>query len=303
MSFGVIELGDTSNIGSLSISPNEENCVIRLLPGGGDPISLFQHWDCTNAAPPLTWIKTGRLRSLLVSQTLTLALNLRLSPGLPGMLIKSDVLTIAETDGCGFSNPGVPLGGTWEYYQLPSSVYTELVALYGIPTVQNLFDLADDAIDDETSVTSPLLDIAYAVAIINEAFDECKWGTFYGGFVPDSMQNSPIMIYIIDDEDGDDDNISMENTNEEDNLKLSAYPNPFSTTARIEFSIPVDGEVTLEIYNMTGVLIGKLYDGFVYGEAVYSVEFKDPGHTHQATYIYVLRSGVRVKYGRLMMFR
>ena len=111
------------------------------------------------------------------------------------------------------------------------------------------------------------------------------------------------MIYIIDDV-GDEGDISTENiTNEEDNLKLSAYPNPFSTTARIEFSIPADGNVTLEIYNMTGVLVGKLYEGFAFGEEVYSIEFKDPGHTQQATYIYVLRSGVRVKYGRLMMFR
>jgi hypothetical protein len=39
------------------------------------------------------------------------------------------------------------------------------------------------------------------------------------------------------------------------------YPNPFNPETRIQFTLPVDGQMTLQIYNTAGQLIANLADG------------------------------------------
>jgi hypothetical protein len=41
-------------------------------------------------------------------------------------------------------------------------------------------------------------------------------------------------------------------------LSLSAYPNPFSNTTTISYTLPFDGQVTLEVYNFLGMKVEKL---------------------------------------------
>ncbi len=40
------------------------------------------------------------------------------------------------------------------------------------------------------------------------------------------------------------------------------YPNPFNPSAKIEFDLPVSGNVKLEVYNSVGQIILTLVDGF-----------------------------------------
>ena len=40
-----------------------------------------------------------------------------------------------------------------------------------------------------------------------------------------------------------------------------AYPNPFNPTTTLSFSVPTEGVVSLNIYDMTGRLVSTLVDG------------------------------------------
>jgi hypothetical protein len=43
-------------------------------------------------------------------------------------------------------------------------------------------------------------------------------------------------------------------------LSLSAYPNPFNSEVRIEYSLPTAGEIELSVYNVQGQLVEQLID-------------------------------------------
>ena len=40
-----------------------------------------------------------------------------------------------------------------------------------------------------------------------------------------------------------------------------AYPNPFNPTTTLSFTVPIEGVVSLNIYDMTGRLVSTLVDG------------------------------------------
>jgi len=91
--------------------------------------------------------------------------------------------------------------------------------------------------------------------------------------------------------------------NTEENVSISAYPNPFMNTVIIEFTMEEDTDVTLEVYNMTGAKVASLYKGDVQANQTYSFDFDGIAHINQGTFIYVLRAGKTVKMGRLVMMK
>ncbi len=67
------------------------------------------------------------------------------------------------------------------------------------------------------------------------------------------------------------------------------YPNPFNPLTTIHYAIPEDGYVTLRIYNMLGVLVSTLIDGYQ-GVGYKSVSF-DGAQYPSGVYIYQLQAG------------
>ena len=55
-------------------------------------------------------------------------------------------------------------------------------------------------------------------------------------------------------------------------IKLEAYPNPFTNSTFVRFSIPYDGEVILDVFNVTGTEVASLFNGSTEGNREYSIE-------------------------------
>ena len=105
-----IVIGSGSN--TLTFTSGQASCIMSLLPGGGPAARITGANTCSNH--PGIQIQNGRINNILLSQTLTLGLNLRLSlNNLGGLKMDSPILNTAESSGC-MGGVGVthPLAGT-----------------------------------------------------------------------------------------------------------------------------------------------------------------------------------------------
>jgi len=64
------------------------------------------------------------------------------------------------------------------------------------------------------------------------------------------------------------------------------YPNPFNPTTKINYTIPVDSKVTLEIYDITGQKVATLFNGDIKA-GYYNFDFA-AGNLASGVYIYRL---------------
>jgi hypothetical protein len=84
---------------------------------------------------------------------------------------------------------------------------------------------------------------------------------------------------------------------------LDVFPNPFNTTANIQFSVPESGQVIVEVYNLTGSRISTLFNDYAEENRAYTLQFSGGAEVYQATYIVIIRTGNESKFKRLMMIR
>jgi len=183
---------------TLFIAPGEALCVLRVMPGGGSvdtlPIgaTLFTggvglgDGEC-NVNPVLLNPKTGRINNVLLSQTIALAFNLRLSAtnctnylnvcGLAPLgdyTLKTNNCTTApvRVNGCFTRDAGDK--GTCQSFSIDGTIFAALDTLYGHHTVADLLALANRALGGCSTGGASLNDIASAVGAINEGFDEFR---------------------------------------------------------------------------------------------------------------------------------
>ncbi len=78
------------------------------------------------------------------------------------------------------------------------------------------------------------------------------------------------------------------------------YPNPFNPTTKIEYSIPVAGNVSLKIYNTLGQEVATLFNGFQ-NAGKYVADF-DGSKLASGVYLYKLQSnGVSISKKLVLM--
>lgn len=91
--------------------------------------------------------------------------------------------------------------------------------------------------------------------------------------------------------DGDCDNKSSflaDNSSAEKN-KLISYPNPFTSSTTIEFTVEQSGRTTLKVYNSVGYLVSTLYDDYAKAGQKYPVKF-DGNNLSKGIYFYHLQN-------------
>jgi hypothetical protein len=77
-------------------------------------------------------------------------------------------------------------------------------------------------------------------------------------------------------------------------VTFGAYPNPFSGTTEIAFSVPVASEVSLKVYDINGRLVRSLVEGSLSAgshRVVWDGRTSDGGRTAPGVYLAVVRIG------------
>jgi hypothetical protein len=88
----------------------------------------------------------------------------------------------------------------------------------------------------------------------------------------------------------------------ENGVTLTASPNPFNHSTIIDFTIPVSGSYTLDIYDLKGMLVKRIEAGVAEGKKVYSTEV-DASNMPQGIYLARLVSAGQVKVTKLMLVK
>ena len=88
--------------------------------------------------------------------------------------------------------------------------------------------------------------------------------------------------------------------NPSEDIYVSNYPNPFSNKTTIQFVLPTDNKVRIEIYDMTGKLIEMLFNQDVKMGEEYLVEFDGTSHV-DGIYLYKITSNSNLFTGKMIL--
>ncbi|MCF6130494.1 T9SS type A sorting domain-containing protein, partial [Flavobacterium sp. AS60] len=260
-------LGGTVTIGRpgrsvVMNSPSAVDCIIDRLPGGGSAKEL-KVGDVNICSLPASYLHSGRINNVLLSQTITLVLNAGIASedasDLSDFVLQAGTFATAEPEGgcgstvatervCGhYDEFGVWINTTNEYtYKTISAAVVNAITPNGNgdKTVDGLIDLANRALGNADGVIGSeggagLSAINSAVDAINRGFDECK--IFIGWDVAPcparpaaSSKNESVMI---------------------SGLSVKAYPNPFANNFKIDVKTSNVNDLNVKVYDMLGRLL------------------------------------------------
>lgn len=231
--------------------------IYKMFPGGGTPKAI----DIDKKAPfdgayyddQTTWSlvpiqatgpQKGKIKNILLSQTITLWFNIRNSGTLGSISLDDDTLVTKATTTCGNNTPI----GEATKFGLPHDVILYLNGSNGYPaTVEGLFQLANDVLGGVVTNISAA-SVNEAVDVINNAFDGCR---IVVGTIPYSQQltRSQLIVKAID--------INKENI-EENELKVVAYPNPYKNQFQLQINSPVNGMAYIEFFTISGQKVHQI---------------------------------------------
>jgi hypothetical protein len=250
------------------------------MPGTKKPTGPLAAGDCSILDPCFnTYVTGAKINNVLISQTITLALNIRLHSG-TGILS-----TLSLGSGCIITS-----GGS---FQIDQSVISYLG---GSATVQDLLNLANDVLG---GVKTPGVGgvpsfsaINDAVTSINEGFDECR--TLYGYCTP--------AITAVKPNGNSGNQVTQAVANRQESVTVTPYPNPFSENVRFQIKSDISGRGSLEVYDMNGAKLQTVYSGYIYSGKPQVIDYKVPV-LYRTNLMYVLRVGGKVVTGKLINIR
>jgi len=251
--------------------------VNQVMPGNSTPGPLTVSGQCNilDACFNSYLTKQGKINNVLLGQTISLSLNVRLTntllnlPPIPAgqcFIIEGDTLAINQ------------------------NVVNYLICTSGSATVAKVLQLANDLLGG-VLVPGQLVngcavpsygDVTEAVDFLNNSFDECKTFTGFGSCVPLATTRAAIT--------------------QEGGLKVTPYPNPYTDQVRFVIESPISGKGTLEVYNLLGQKLQTVYQGYIFKGKNEVVQYNVPQllRTHL---VYILRVGKKEVTGKVLNIR
>jgi hypothetical protein len=240
--------------------------VNQIMPGNGTPGPLTVAGQCSILNPCFDAYLTeqGRINNVLLGQTISLSLNVRL---------KNTLLNL----------PPIPAGQCFiiegDTLEINQNVVNYLICTSGSATVAKVLQLANDLLGG-VLVPGQLVngcavpsysDVNEAVDFFNTSFDECKAFDGFGSCVPLAVAARAV-------------------TTENADLKVTSYPNPYNDQIRFVIQSQITGDGVLEVYNLLGQKLQTVYHGYVFKGKSQTVEYNVPS-LNRTHLIYVLRVG------------
>jgi hypothetical protein len=285
---------------SVTFAAGDAACINERLPAGTTPMTLpegfgdqvFDGDAATCDTPtPLPIYDGPRWMNVFLGQTVALAFNLRLDGNLGAWPIEPEFCTVPSLDGPGgecYLN-----GEEARMWTIPQSVFDYFTNNgYVMPTVDDLFELANKGLAGIDVSPATVADLNWAVDAINRGFDKCACllpscpdgmtamvASFsLGGGTPSALTsgaNEPAL--------------AGSNLPKEFELQQN-YPNPFNPTTRIRVAVPQATSWTLNIYNVSGQLM-QSFEGNTGGPTFVDVEWngKDKHGQPVSTGVYFYR--------------
>ncbi|PLX28536.1 MAG: hypothetical protein C0600_09620, partial [Ignavibacteria bacterium] len=248
-------VGDPPNTGSLTITNATAVCILGYLPGGGTASVLTHNYQFNN--PPRCNITPntmplgagGRFRNILLSQTITLALNMRLDLTIGGgVKLPPPTLPYMWTYASDYVN-GVCLDGNDVETGLPQPFYIPPAVMTAIGSngsnkdLNDLLAFANAALGGASTSPATLTEVSTALDAYNKGFDNAR---FFAGYHAAPPPKTVVPV-----------------TAPKDFALDQNHPNPFNPITTISFTIPVECEVYLSIFNGLGEEIAVLVDRMV----------------------------------------
>jgi hypothetical protein len=274
-----IIIGSTAAGGnSILIPAGSAVRVNSVMPGGGTPTALVTTGQCNilNACFTDNYLtRQGKINNVLLSQTITLSLNVR---------VTNTILNLPPIQ------PGacILIGG--DTISINQNVVTYL-ACNGGATIANLLALANNLLGGILTpgqnvggcIVPSYSDVNDAVTSFNEGFDDCR--TFLG-FGPCVTVVAAAKAVV----------------SQAGELKVTSYPNPYNDQVRFVIQSSVSGRGSLEVYNMLGQKLQTVYQGYIFAGRGQVVNYAVPS-MNRTNLIYVLRVRDQRVTGKLLNIR
>jgi hypothetical protein len=265
---------------SILIPAGSWDKVNSVMPGGGTPGPLTTAGQCNilNACFDDYLTKQGKINNVLLSQTIALSLNVRVTNTILNLpTFQADKCLIIEGD----------------TIELNQNVVDYLICK-GTANVAGLLALANDLLGGVLTpgqnvggcIVPSYGDVNEAVTTFNEAFDECRNFTGFG--------DCPLVVTVAAR------TVLAESTSA--GLTVSSYPNPYTDQVRFVLQSRTTGQGSLEVYNMLGQKMQTVYQGHIYAGRGQVVHYNVPvlNRTHL---IYVFKVGDKQVTGKLLNIR
>ena len=241
------DFGSGSNVFRLTLQDIINRDIFKMLPGGGKAAALkgFATYSDQSSWKNVPLVskgkKTGEIKNVLLSQTITLFFNIELNDRLGNWKLQSEFYTSA-LKGCGIEEAYLET----ETFNIPQSVIDYLDSSYsGGATVETLFDLANKALGEEFIGGLSHSAINSAVDAINRGFDGCR-----------VLKTAPYEVFTKEEETKEESIYISETT-------VDVYPIPVASEMNITLSIQYDSKVSAQLFDMNGRIVWASESSYV----------------------------------------
>ena len=266
---------------TLTITVADSARLNAVMPGGGTPFSFSHTGNITLQSSQFSLYKTsrGRINNILLSQTIALALNVRIKPDLAPFVLENGYIHTQRLRTC--QNADLPSLVTCEedsmairaWLMIPSVVNYLLANSGG--TVADLLALANEVLGRTKvpgqagaggTVVPSLANIVAQVDIINNAFDQCR---IFLGFFPTLNLCTSSSLRAAQQEEAQASVVIK-------TLELKVFPNPFGTTLNFNIQTPEKTKVKIELFDLQGKLLTQEYIGEFQSQENRIIQMKAP---------------------------